>query len=230
MFVVGAPHRRYRGLDVGGAASWTCGTLRPGASRSDVRILVTGAAGFIAGYLVEELLGAGHEVVGLDNFSQVRARRAAYDTHPRYRVRPRRRQGRRPAAELARGLRPVRRRRRDDRRDQLLPRVRLRPAGGERADHSRRRSTRRSRAANGRLRTIVVISSSMVFENADRLPDAGGRAADCPPPLSTYGFQKLASEYFAQGRGSSTGCRIRSCGRSTASGSANAAPCATTRS
>ena len=35
-----------------------------------MRILVTGAAGFIDGYLVQELLDAGHEVVGLDNFSK----------------------------------------------------------------------------------------------------------------------------------------------------------------
>jgi len=35
-----------------------------------VRILVTGAAGFINGYLVPELLDAGHEVVGVDDFSK----------------------------------------------------------------------------------------------------------------------------------------------------------------
>ncbi len=35
-----------------------------------MKILVTGSAGFIAGYLVEELLNAGHHVVGIDNFSK----------------------------------------------------------------------------------------------------------------------------------------------------------------
>ena len=30
------------------------------------RVLVTGSAGFIGGYIVEELLRQGHEVVGID--------------------------------------------------------------------------------------------------------------------------------------------------------------------
>ncbi len=50
-----------------------------------MKILVTGAAGFIAGYLVEELLAAGHEVVGLDDDSKYGPVEHAYDEHPRYR-------------------------------------------------------------------------------------------------------------------------------------------------
>ena len=47
-----------------------------------MRILVTGAAGFINGYLVPELLGAGHEVIGLDDFSKYGRLVKSYDEHP----------------------------------------------------------------------------------------------------------------------------------------------------
>src|SRR5207302_729714 len=51
----------------------------------------------------------------------------------------------------------------------------------------------------GTLKKINVISSSMVFENAQSWPTAEGEQRRCPPPSSTYGFQKLATEYYAQG-------------------------------
>ena len=45
-------------------------------------LLVTGSAGFIAGYLIEELLEAGHAVVGLDNFSKYGRVSKSYDEPP----------------------------------------------------------------------------------------------------------------------------------------------------
>ena len=51
----------------------------------------------------------------------------------------------------------------------------------------------------GRVQRITVISSSMVFESADVFPTPEGAQATSPPPRSTYGFQKLAVEYFAKG-------------------------------
>ncbi len=52
---------------------------------------------------------------------------------------------------------------------------------------------------SGRLDRITVISSSMVFESAEVFPTPEGAEQTSPPPRSTYGFQKLAAEYFARG-------------------------------
>ena len=48
-------------------------------------VLVTGAAGFIAGYLVDELLRQGHRVIGIDNFSKYGVVEKSYQNHPDYR-------------------------------------------------------------------------------------------------------------------------------------------------
>ena len=52
---------------------------------------------------------------------------------------------------------------------------------------------------HGGLNKITVLSSSMVFEAASIFPTPEGAQLTSPPPLSTYGFQKLACEYFARG-------------------------------
>ncbi len=50
----------------------------------------------------------------------------------------------------------------------------------------------------GRLKKVTYLSSSMVFESTDRWPSVEGDERKVPPPLSSYGFQKLAVEYFAR--------------------------------
>ena len=46
-----------------------------------MKICVSGSAGFIAGYLVEELLAAGHTVIGLDNLSKYGEITRSYQSH-----------------------------------------------------------------------------------------------------------------------------------------------------
>ena len=49
-----------------------------------MKILISGAAGFICGYLIQDLLEHGYEIVGLDNFSKYGRVQKSYEAHPRY--------------------------------------------------------------------------------------------------------------------------------------------------
>merc|ERR1712232_495944 len=51
----------------------------------------------------------------------------------------------------------------------------------------------------GFLEKVVVVSSSMVYECTDKYPSKEVDLKTWAPPQSTYGFQKLACEYFAKG-------------------------------
>jgi UDP-glucose 4-epimerase len=164
-----------------------------------MRVLVTGAAGFICGYLVPELLEAGHEVVGVDNFSKYGSVRRSYDDHPRYRLV----EGDAKDAALLRDLIAG--------CDQVVAAAAM--IGGISYFHEFAydllAENERILAATfdaaiqahqaGSLQRIVVLSSSMVYESASVFPTPEGAERTSPPPLSTYGFQKLASEYFAHG-------------------------------
>jgi nucleoside-diphosphate-sugar epimerase len=52
--------------------------------------------------------------------------------------------------------------------------------------------------SEGRLEKVTYMSSSMVFESTDVWPSIEGQERLVPPPASSYGFQKLAVEYFAR--------------------------------
>ena len=60
------------------------GPSRTGGASSTSRFIVTGAAGFIGSHLAEALQAAGHEVVGIDSFTDY------YDPALKERERPRR--------------------------------------------------------------------------------------------------------------------------------------------
>jgi UDP-glucose 4-epimerase len=164
-----------------------------------VKVLVTGAAGFINGYLVPELLEAGHDVIGLDDFSKYGHLTKSYDDHPRYRFVEGDAKDVGLMKELAADC------------DQVVAAAAM--IGGisyfhefaydllaenERILASTFDAAIASHRA-GRLQRIIVVSSSMVYESATVFPTPEGAEKTSPPPISTYGFQKLASEYFAAG-------------------------------
>ena len=162
------------------------------------KALVSGSSGFIGGYVVEELLGRGYEVVGIDNHSKYGRVEKSYDGHPRY--------------ELVEG----------DARDVPLMTELLTECdhfiagaaliGGISYFHTFAydllATNERIMASScdaaitahreGKLRKVTYMSSSMVFESADHWPSYEGQEREVPPPISSYGFQKLAVEYYAR--------------------------------
>ena len=50
----------------------------------------------------------------------------------------------------------------------------------------------------GSLQKVTYLSSSMVYEGATAWPSHEGQELEMPPPQSSYGFQKLAVEFFAR--------------------------------
>jgi len=163
-----------------------------------VRVLVTGSSGFIGGYVVAELLARGHEVVGLDNFSKYGKVAKSYDDHPGYTLVEGDARDVDLLTDLLEGC------------EHLIAGAAL--IGGisyfhayaydllatnERITAAACDAAIRARDA-GRLRKVTYLSSSMVFESTDAWPSREGDERRIPPPRSSYGFSKLAVEYFAR--------------------------------
>lgn len=164
-----------------------------------MRILVTGSAGFVAGYLVQELLNHGHEVVGIDNYSKYGPVEKSYDADPHYCFV----EGDCKDTALMKELM--------EDCDQVIAIAAM--IGGITYFHTyaydllaeNERITAATFDAaiwahqHRHLQKVNVLSSSMVYESVSTYPSREGDQLQCPPPLSTYGFQKLACEYFAKG-------------------------------
>ena len=162
------------------------------------KVLVSGSAGFIGGYVVEELLRRGYSVVGIDNYSKYGPVVKSYDDHPAYRFVE---GDARDVALMTELLADC---------DHFIAGAAL--IGGISYFHAyaydllaanERIMASSCDAAiaahqNGTLRKVTYLSSSMVYESTDHWPSREGDERRIPPPLSSYGFQKLAVEYFAR--------------------------------
>jgi nucleoside-diphosphate-sugar epimerase len=163
-----------------------------------MKVLVSGSAGFIGGYIVQELLDRGYEVVGLDNHSKYGPVARSYDADSHYRF-------------VEGDARDV------DLMTDLASDVDQFIAGAARiggisyfheyaydllAENERITAAACDAAIKayeaGRLQKVTYMSSSMVFESTTIWPSREGDERKVPPPLSSYGFQKLAVEYFAR--------------------------------
>jgi UDP-glucose 4-epimerase len=162
------------------------------------RVLVSGSAGFIGGYVTGELLRRGYEVVGVDDFSKYGPTPSPHDGDPAFSFV----EGDAADVTLMAGLL--------EECDHFIAGAAM--IGGISYFHAypydllatnERIIASSCDAAirahhQGRLRKVTYLSSSMVYESADRWPSAEGQQFTVPPPRSSYGFQKLAVEYFAR--------------------------------
>jgi nucleoside-diphosphate-sugar epimerase len=163
-----------------------------------VNVLVSGSAGFIGGYVVEELLRKGYHVVGIDDYSKYGPVTKSYDDDPRYTFVP---GDCRDVALMTELLADC---------DHFVAGAAL--IGGISYFHTYAydllATNERIMAAScdaaikahkeGRLRKVTYLSSSMVYESTVVWPSVEGHERLMPPPISAYGFQKLAVEYFAR--------------------------------
>ena len=162
------------------------------------KTLITGSAGFIGGYLTNELLSRDHSVVGLDNYSKYGPAPRPHYTHPGFTEVEGDAKDPEILLDLLKGC------------DYLVAGAAM--IGGISyfheyaydllAENERIIAATMDAAIrayrSGSLRRVLVISSSMVYESASSFPSREGDEQRSPPPISSYGFQKLATEYFAR--------------------------------
>jgi len=163
-----------------------------------MNVLVTGSQGFVGSYLCSDLLNRGYNVIGIDNYSKYGRVVRGHDHHPNFTFYEGDVLDVLPASNFFET-------------DYIVCLAAM--IGGISyfhkyaydllATNERITATTFDKAISlfkhHRLKRIINVSSSMVFENTDVFPTPETEVVTCPPPLSTYGFQKLATEYFCKG-------------------------------
>ncbi len=164
-----------------------------------MKVLITGSNGFVGGYIVEDLLTYNYTVVGIDNFSKYGKVSKSYEKNPKYSFTKGDCKNTELIYELLDGC------------DYVIACAAM--IGGISYFHefaydliaeneriiASTFDAAIKRFQEGSLKKIVVLSSSMVFENSNIFPSSEKDLKKIPVPLSTYGFQKLSTEYFAKG-------------------------------
>jgi nucleoside-diphosphate-sugar epimerase len=168
-------------------------------------VLLTGSQGFIGSYICEELLASGYDVIGVDNYSKYGPVKRPHDNHKNFRLF----EGDCSVESFREAF--LAGTERSTRFDYVISGAAM--VGGISYFHKYAYdilATNERIIANtfdiaidrymkGQLKRVIVLSSSMVYESAIVWPTQEGHQLQCPPPSSTYGFQKLATEYFAKG-------------------------------
>lgn len=189
-------------------------------------ICVTGSQGFLGSFICDRLLALGYEVIGYDNYSKYGRVSRPHDKHPHFKLVEMDLAKSVPdftehspsyiiaGAAMIGGITYFHKYAYD-----LL-------ATNERIIANTFDAAIKCKRETETFKRIIVISSSMVFEGADvefaKLDDLASlnccgpnnfcvdpakvvwpskesHVKELPPPLSTYGFQKLSTEYFAKG-------------------------------
>ena len=164
------------------------------------RVLVTGSQGFIGSYVCNELLQNNYHVIGVDNFSKYGHVTRAHDENKNFSLIQ-------EDCASQKFLKLVE----NEQFDYIIAGAAM--IGGISYFHkyaydllatneriiSNTFDLAIEQFKKGFLKKILVLSSSMVYENVSSWPTKESDLITCPPPSSTYGFQKLACEYFARG-------------------------------
>jgi len=162
------------------------------------KVLLTGSEGFIGGYIVKELLNQGYFVYGIDNLSKYGEVIRNYSDNENYKFINNDVKDRDLLNEIMSEC------------DYLIAGAAM--IGGISYFHefeydllsenekiiSATTDVAIDCFKNSKLKRVVFLSSSMVFESSDIFPTKEDDLFKIPPPISSYGFQKLAVEYFAR--------------------------------